>query len=198
MIGEHDEIDIGELDWPDEFFATVTIDMDHISDIEGFGKLSNKDVQTAFKRGLKRSADGVRDVLEDEMDKYEVGKLKESLVVGVYSDEYEVRVDDDQAMFVEFGTGITGKGGNPRFPATKHPEAAKFNWVYDHKGHGLRGWIAPLDKFDPIKYKYKIPNKNFGWTQGLPSRPFFHSSVNRIQRTGLITRRIRKELRKFL
>lgn len=201
MFYEDEEIDIGEAFFPEEFFFDVEIDMAHVQNIDNFEKLSQDDIDDAVGEGLTKASYKVFDIISEEMEKLELGKLVNELSIYTSEQGYEVRIDDPQATFVEFGTGIVGKGemgfmGNPA--GKPHPEAKKQSWVYDINKHGKKGWYAPMDNFDPTPYKTNRRGKPYGWTRGLPARPFFYNAVQRIKRTGIITRTIRKELRKFL
>ncbi len=201
MIYEDEEIDVGEAFFPEEFFFDVEIDMNHIQDIDNFEKLSQKDVDKAVSKGLGEALTKVFDVIREEMENLKLGTLTNELSINLTEDGYEVRIDDPQATFVEFGTGMVGKGeisfmGNPA--GTPHPDAQSQNWIYDINKHGKKGWYAPMDNFDPTPYKVNRKGKDYGWTRGIPSKPFFYNAVKRIKRTGLITRIIRKELRKLL
>lgn len=66
------------------------------------------------------------------------------------------------AAFVEFGTGITGKN-NP------HPEVAIAGWRYDVNEHGTLGWWYPRG------------DGTFGWTRGMPSRPFMYKTAQMLR-----------------
>lgn len=78
--------------------------------------------------------------------------------------------DNAHAVFVEFGTGIEGKG-------TPHPTMP---WAYDTNGHGKDGWW------------YTDPKLGFGrFTQGMPSRPFMYETARDLERkVGEIAREV--------
>ena len=78
--------------------------------------------------------------------------------------------DCTHACFVEFGTGVEGKG-------TPHPTMP---WAYDTNGHGKDGWW------------YTDPKLGFGrFTQGMPSRPFMYETARDLERkVGEIAREV--------
>ena len=81
-----------------------------------------------------------------------------------------VRVNSSLGMFIEFGTGIKG-AGHP------HPLFAEFGWIYDSNGHGMDGWWYPTDEADPNpKKRYSEESGWYGWTRGMPSRPFLYNT----------------------
>lgn len=88
------------------------------------------------------------------------GELLDS-VNGIFNEQERVgiiRTDAYHALYVEYGTGVTGA----RSP---HPEP----WAYDVNQHGDTGWWY-LDGHDG----------QYHWTKGMPSRPFFWNMRNEI------------------
>lgn len=60
------------------------------------------------------------------------------------------------AKFVEFGTGIVGKG-------KPHKAIGIVGWKYDVNEHGEKGWFYFRDG-------------RWHWTKGMPSRPFMYET----------------------
>lgn len=77
------------------------------------------------------------------------------------------------AVYVEFGTGVVGKG-------SPHPIASEKNWKYDVNEHGEMGWVF-LDERDGT----------YHWTQGFASRPFMYNTARQLE---TIIPRIAKEV----
>lgn len=67
----------------------------------------------------------------------------------------------DHAVYVEFGTGIVGKG-------SPHSEAGRLGYAYDVNDHGDNGW-----------YYYKNGERHF--TKGMPARPFVHKTYEKLR-----------------
>lgn len=88
---------------------------------------------------------------------------------------FEISVDGDLPLFVEYGTGIVGAW-------TPHPEDP---WQYDVNNHGYDGWL------------YIGEDKRLHWTAGMPSRPFFYDLQRWIRSYGIVKRCINKRLRKI-
>ena len=68
------------------------------------------------------------------------------------------------AVYVEFGTGVVGKG-------SPHPTPEVANWKYDVNEHGEMGWVF-LDERDGT----------YHWTQGFQSRPFMYNTVRSLEK----------------
>ena len=83
-----------------------------------------------------------------------------------------VRVTNDHAAFVEFGTGVKGQAS----PHTNGEYLAKAAWKYAVSGKifttqdGRVGWIYPTD------------DGGFRFTEGMESRPFMYQTALEIQR----------------
>jgi phage gpG-like protein len=74
-----------------------------------------------------------------------------------------VKTDCPYAGFVEFGTGIVGKG-------SPHPEAGTHGWKYDINEHGEKGWVY-----------YDRKRGKFFWTKGRPSVPFMYLTAQELK-----------------
>lgn len=82
-----------------------------------------------------------------------------------------IRAGAPHAIFVEYGTGVTGQ----REP---HPEPMP-GWRYDVNDHGEEGW-----------WYWGDWDGNWHWTAGMPSRPFFWETARELP---YIVDRISKE-----
>ena len=100
-------------------------------------------------------------------------------------------------MYVEFGTGIVGKG-------KPHPHASKLGWTYteyhvDRNGNIRSGWIYPSHENDVNKNKWVDENGNwYAFTMGQKARPFMYDTwlyLSRIWHSTLMgyINRARKE-----
>lgn len=71
-----------------------------------------------------------------------------------------IRANAQYACFVEFGTGVIGKG-NP------HPTPQ--GWKYDVNEHGNKGW-------------FYFKDGQWHWTKGMESRPFMYETAKELER----------------
>ena len=79
---------------------------------------------------------------------------------------YIIFTDSENAMFIEFGTGIVG-AQNPH-PDPKPVTSSKTNLTYtkyDMNEHGYKGWVYRDDKGD------------WHWTRGMPAMPYMYNTV---------------------
>ena len=92
--------------------------------------------------------------------------------------KYNARVKADAgfAAYVEYGTGIVGRG-------SPHPEAAERGVVYDRNNHGNKGW------------RYFKKGK-FRFTRGQTSKPFMYETAQQIPKLAgrVFGRRLKKML----
>ena len=92
------------------------------------------------------------------------GELLNS-IEGYYSPTYNVgiiKAGSYYAAYVEFGTGVVGKG-------SAHPKPQ--GWQYDVNDHGDEGWVY----FDDYTGKFR-------WTKGFKSRPFMYNTARELER----------------
>lgn len=150
-------------------------------------------IAEAIKK-LKRlsSTDAINKGLDD-LANYGVNKAKENLASFTFYNEPQglsqsieqqntaplertINADGGYASFVEYGTGVKGKGA-------PHPDPPK-DWVYDVNEHGQAGWWYPTEtqppegqpqRFDPITGKW------YAWTRGMESRPFMFKTSQDIE-----------------
>lgn len=86
-----------------------------------------------------------------------------------------VKVNNQYAVYVEFGTGIVG-ATNP------HPDVAILGWRYDINGHGNLGWWYPADSTDLNPTNHQTSSGTWiAWTKGIPSRPFMYDAAQRLR-----------------
>ena len=99
-----------------------------------------------------------------QLDAVYTGELMNS-IEGYYSPTYNVgiiKAGAYYAAYVEFGTGVVGKGS---------PHPAPQGWQYDTNNHGDSGWVY-----------YDDYSGNFRWTKGFKSRPFMHNTARQLER----------------
>ena len=108
-----------------------------------------------------------------QLDAIDTGELMKS-IQGYYSPTHNVgiiKAGSLHAVFVEFGTGIVGKG-------SPHPDPQ--GWQYDVNNHGDKGWVY----FDDVRGKFR-------WTKGFRSRPFMYNTARELEREcGRIAREV--------
>ena len=146
---------------------------DAIKELEAY----KKEVETKACLLVERLTDTGADLVRIKivsMDAYDTGELL-SGVSGYYSPSLNigfVRVTSDHVAFVEFGTGVVGKG-------SPHPNAeylSKAAWGYATGGKifttkdGRTGWIYPTD------------DGGYRFTEGMGSRPFMYETALELQR----------------
>ena len=93
---------------------------------------------------------------------FDSGELAGSIDGLMYTDGNHgiIFTDSDHAAYVCFGTGITGaESPHPTMP-----------WQYDVNNHGEAGWVY-----------YNEKTGKFGWTKGMPSRPFMYNTAKHLQ-----------------
>lgn len=100
----------------------------------------------------------------------DTGKLLSS-IVGEHSGNYGyVKCKCGYAVYVEFGTGVVGKG-------KPHPDIAIAGWRYDVNGHGELGWWYPGR------------DGKYHWTKGMESRPFMYNTAQQLKSLVIPTAR---------
>ena len=144
-------------------------------------KLNTRDIDRAikelnqFKAEFLEKCNRLIEVLTDrgaEIAKLEVaaldavytGELMNS-IEGYYSSESNVgiiKAGAYYAAYVEFGTGVVGKG-------SPHPNPQ--GWQYDVNDHGDSGWVY-----------YDDGSGQFRWTRGFKSRPFMYNTARQLER----------------
>lgn len=99
-----------------------------------------------------------------KLDAVYTGELMNS-IDGYYSPTYNVgiiKAGAYYAAYVEFGTGVVGKG-------SPHPDPQ--GWQYDINQHGEEGWVY----YDDYSGKFR-------WTKGFKSRPFMYNTARDLER----------------
>lgn len=97
-----------------------------------------------------------------ELDAIDTGELHNS-IEGFFpsSNVGIIRAGTLYAVYVEFGTGVVGKG-------SPHPNP---QFQYDKNNHGDKGWIY----YDERKGVYR-------WTKGFRSRPFMYNTARELEK----------------
>lgn len=130
-------------------------------------KVHRKEMESKINELIQVLVDKGVDIARVEVETlgaFDTGNLEES-IEGFFNPNTGIgiiKTDVPYAFYVEFGTGINGKG-------SPHPEANKEGWSYDVNNHGVDGWWY-IDK----KGKRR-------WTQGMPSRPFMYNTLIKLQ-----------------
>ena len=98
-----------------------------------------------------------------ELGAWYTGEL-ESSIEGYFSPSVGVgiiKAGAPYAVYVEFGTGIVGKG---------QPHPSPDGWRYDINSHGESGWWYFNDNTGRMQ-----------WTKGMPSRPFMYNTARKLE-----------------
>lgn len=97
-------------------------------------------------------------------------RLFNDLSIERFGDGFSISIDNEYAMYVEYGTGVVGQ-------SSQHPKASEIGWVYDSKFHGHSGWWYPSREDDPNPYKWVDPQGVLrAWTRGQPSSPMMYDT----------------------
>lgn len=118
------------------------------------------------------------DLLVKTLTEYgvEIAKMEVKKLDAVYTGELQnsiegffpshnvgiIRAGATYAVYVEFGTGVVGKG-------SPHPDPQGYQ--YDVNNHGYKGWIY-----------YDEDSGEFRWTQGYKSRPFMYNTAKQLEK----------------
>lgn len=141
-------------------------------------KLSTRSIEQAirnverFKQDVIRKVHQLVQMLVDygveyakstviEMGAYFSGEL-ESSIEGYYSPALGagfITAGAEYACYIEFGTGIKGKG---------KPHPAPQGWKYDMNNHGEKGW-------------FYFKDGEWHWTKGMESRPFMYETAKELE-----------------
>lgn len=108
-----------------------------------------------------------------QLDAVYTGELMNS-IDSYYSPTYNVgiiKAGAYYAAYVEFGTGVVGKGA-------AHPNPQ--GWQYDVNNHGDNGWVY-----------YDDYTGEFRWTKGFKSRPFMYNTARQLEK---VCKKIAKEV----
>lgn len=148
---------------------TIQLSEDSISkairELEKYKKELNRKtsllIEALTDRGVEVAKAQVR-----ELGAFYTGELEES-ITGYYSSSTQVGIiitDAPHAVYVEFGTGVVGKGSS-------HPVADLQGWRYDVNNHGEKGW-----------WYFNERDQKWHWTKGIESRPFMYNTVQILER----------------
>lgn len=104
------------------------------------------------------------EIMTNEINSLHMPFSKNELINGCsfdYEDTHAtVYVISNHAIFVEFGTGITGSW-------SPHPDN-KIGYAYDINNHGYDGW-------------YYYDEEGEHWTRGMPSRSFVYITAQQLR-----------------
>lgn len=175
----------------DDLELFIDLDLDHIEKgFKNLDKLADK-IEDAIQDGIAELIEKTKSKLIWYMQSYGLGDsgLIDKIRIEEYDEGIYITVDSKYAVFVEYGTGYNGSGD-------PHPKASEEGWIYmsgKNSGRGVGGWFYPTIESDPNPYKHTYNGKLYGWTQGLPSRPFMYMT-HKWAKTQ-VTRIIRKHIR---
>lgn len=182
----------------DDLFVLLSFDIGQSSNLKGIEKLGANVISACVTEGLEGASKTLRSTIKRNMRNHPTANLEKMTSAVTYrmlsKDTALVSVDDPQAAFYEFGTGIVGKSSG-----IQNQFASEVGWVHDSKSHGTKGWYAPSDRFDPQSYK-KLVSKEKGiyHTMGMPAHNFFYNGVESIRRYDTVIKAIRKAMRNRL
>ena len=134
-------------------------------------------MESTIRDGMKEvRRQGRRELLEN-MTQQGLGdtSLINSVVTRTRKDHISFKVVADHADFVEYGTGIAGMLGE------RHPNLP-YGWVYASgrvssiTAQFGKGWYYPTTPDDPNPYKHIYKGQLYGYTMGLPARPYMHNT----------------------
>lgn len=149
--------------------------------------LLQKDIDRAIRLGLQDALAQIISYLKRKMVSYNAPNLQYDVEFTAYTEGFEIRVEGEIALFVEFGTGIVGSW-NP------HPDDP---WEYDINNHGYKGWYYPAELANESDARTDSAGTKFFWTRGMKSRPYFYETVEWVRTRGVIARCINARLRKI-
>jgi hypothetical protein len=124
-----------------------------------FLKKCNQLVQELTEQGVD-----IAKVEVTQLDAVYTGELRNS-IEGYFSPTTGVgiiKAGAYYAVYVEFGTGVVGKG-------SPHPNPNGYQ--YDVNQHGDEGWVY-----------YDDDSGQFRWTKGFKSRPFMYNTARQLEK----------------
>ena len=101
-----------------------------------------------------------------------------------------IGIGHEYAVFVEYGTGITGSLNPP------HPNGAMNGWIHNTRKNG---WYYPTVMSNPYfqtHSPYYINGVPYAWTKGMRSRPFMYQTW--LYGSQIATQTIRKHINNLL
>jgi len=123
-------------------------------------------IKALVDKGVEIAKAQVRElgaVYTGELEESITGFFDESLGIGI------IKTNCPYAVYVEFGTGVTGK---------RSPHPTPMGWKYDVNERGEDGWWYFNDR-----------DKKWHWTSGMASRPFMYNTLQllkaEVERGGL-------------
>ena len=135
--------------------------------LENYGKNTDSDVEKFITKMVDKGVNYARSICP-----VDTGELKGTIKGKVEKSDYKIKgtisVSSDHAAFVEFGTGVVGRG--------THPDIAQTVYAYDVNGHGEKGWTY----YDPIRERYVH-------TKGHKANPFMYHTAQYLNGIANIT-----------
>ena len=158
---------------------TIQIQLDPSSIADAIKELNQykKDVENKARQLIQRLVDfgaNVARVKIVEMRAYYSGELL-SGVGGYYSPTLNagwVKVTNDHAAFVEFGTGVVGQSN----PHRNGEYLSKASWAY------ATGRTIFTTKDGRVGWFYPTDDGGYRFTEGMKSRPFMYETALELQR----------------
>lgn len=159
-------------------------------DVDFFKFISRRDPMGEYGNAVKKGIeDGMREMSKLMDEKYHSNLnlygLGGSDMASNYSIQLvsplkvELKIGTDYAIYVEYGTGIVGKQGQP------HPNP-EIPWQHDINGHGEDGW-------------FYMENGRGHWTSGQASRPFMYETWLWARRafTNILNKHITRQIKRW-
>lgn len=148
----------------------ININFDNIDKhAKKFNDFADYKLEKALQDGIDELSDRLYNKMGEYLILYGLGgsELMNTRFSVPYGNGIRIGCGSDHVAFVEFGTGIVGKG-NP------HPK--RRDWIYDVNGHGDNGWWYPTDNPYPNQPTKYYNGKLYAWTAGMASRPFMYKT----------------------
>ena len=155
---------------------SINIDLERLG--KGIAQIDrlSRAFEDAIYLGLQDLARLIEARLEMEMSRVGLSGSTFQPTIRIFRRGILIQVEGEEAMFVEYGTGVVGER-NP------HPDPQSVGQYdsYDSQGHGDAGWY------------YGTPT-GMQWTKGQPAKPFMYRTWDYGRRMAVrtINRQIRR------
>lgn len=156
----------------------ITIDLDEMLN----GNYNFPDFENMMKEtvrdGMKEFRKQARGELVSNIRIQGLGnsQLASTIVTRTMKDYVSLKVTAPYADFVEYGTGIIGMDNqHPNLPAGWE-YLGGYRGVSSYNAQFDRGWYYPTTPDDPNPYKHEYNGQLYGYTMGLPSRPYMYDT----------------------
>ena len=132
-------------------------------------------IDNAVDNAMREIASLARIELLKQLTLYGLGDstFVERTNINFFPNGFELRVDSDHAVFVEFGTGVVGQSSP--FKGDTKEVSSHGTWVY--ATNGKEGWWYPSEE-EVSEYSVYDESKGiyFNFTRGQESRPFTYNT----------------------